>query len=665
MISFPFKFNHFPVIALMAGVFITAQGVQAQSSPAIENLQDGSTVSTNQVVRLSPNGTVIEKWAVHAGSSKGRNDYYESGVIAADVSEHGLRDLPAGQDAHITLWYKNANGDWLKSAFYAVKVVASQPTTPTITNIKDGDTIGTSQMVEFSANGTSVERWAIHAGATKGSNDYYESGVLVADASQHTLQGLPKGKQAHITLWYKDAGGEWIKAAHYEVTIDGAVSAEPALTNLSNGANIKSTQRLEFSSNGTDVQYWWIRIGSSIDGQDLLESGVLESDVSSYTVENLPVGITVYMKLFYYNSDSTWVPVLYEFSVTDSDGMTLTKSDPVEVTADNTVIERLDIKSDSHDKCGIRLVGRKNVTIRNVNITHAGAGICVHDSDNVKIETVRLVNTINRAGPHCKPALSVAECKVASRERNSKETEKHWRVDSHNNINISKSTAVSVDKAYVEKGESGIYVYKSPKTSINNLQCKDIRGPYWRGQCVQFVQSDGGLLTNFYVKQFLETSSGHDNINAFDSSNVTVRNGLVDGNYSRNGVGVIADSNAHKMTVEDVDFLNQGPAAVNAWSGSTSEDNGTVPSDFTGRNLRARDGICTGSWYGPDVHPSSGGRAFTSHPLAKNVRVFNSQYWNHGCDIAVWMPNAAVVQIVEKAFTAKQPPVDMAFPWMQ
>ena len=39
----------------------------------------------------------------------------------------------------------------------------------------------------------------------------------------------------------------------------------------------------------------------------------------------------------------------------------------------------------------------------------------------------------------------------------------------------------------MEKGEAGLYAYKSETLNINNFYCRDIRGPYWRGQ----VRSNG------------------------------------------------------------------------------------------------------------------------------------------------------------------------------
>lgn len=341
----------------------------------------------------------------------------------------------------------------------------------------------------------------------------------------------------------------------------------------------------------------------------------------------------------------------------------LTPSGPIKVESDNATIENLDINSTSHEECGIFISKRKNVTIKNVNINHAGAGICVFNSKNITIESVRLVNTIKVAGPHCRPGLTVQECKESSRKS---EPENVYKANTHNNIWIKKSKNVAIKTAYMEKGESGIFAHKTSDLNIENIYCRDIRGPYWRGQCVMVTKSHGANISRFYTRQFLETSSGHDNISAFESNDVVVSDGLVDGNWSRNGVGVIADKGAHNMTVKDVDITHAGTAGVNVWSGAKHGDTGTIGDNFTVENVRVRDGHCDGTWYfRKDLGPSSGGRAFAMHPLATGARFINSQYWNHCRPGAVFTKgDPAIKDIVEEEFEIKAPPIEISFPWV-
>ncbi len=340
--------------------------------------------------------------------------------------------------------------------------------------------------------------------------------------------------------------------------------------------------------------------------------------------------------------------------------LVLKSSEPIDLKEDNFTIENLEINSPSHSKCGIKLSNRKNITIKNISIRHAGAGICIFNSENITIEAVKLVNTISVAGPHCRPGLTVQECKNTHR---TKHPEKLYPVNTHNNIWIQNSKKVKISRAYLEKGESGIFAYKTSALEMRHIHCSDIRGPYWRGQCVQVQASHGAIISNFYIQQFFETSSGHDNINAYESSDVIVQNGLIDGNYSRNGVGVIADKDAHNMTVRNVDVIHNGVAAVNVWSGPTNQDNGGIGTNFTVENIRVKNGHCDKTWYNKENYgPSSGGLAFAMHPLAKGAQYLNSVYWNHCRNEAVYGVKDRR-GITKSNFEVKAPPVELNFPW--
>jgi len=549
---------------------------------------------------------------------------------------------------------------------------ANAVSSPGITNIKNGDTIGTTQTIAFSAHGKPTRNWWILIGSSKDGKDIYDSGKITPESEQHTVYDLPAGKTVHITLYHITPDKKWVPT-HYtaSVSADGT-SSLPTITNFSEGSTISQNQVVKFTSNGGIVQKWVLRAGSTLDDNDYYDSGTLPASTTQHTLLGLPPGKSVHLSVHYYSEQGNWISSYYTANVAPEKNepdspptTTLTASGPIDVETDGSTIENLDIPSDDHDKCGIRIVERKNITVRNININHAGAGICVVRSENVKIQTVRLVNTIDRAGPHCRPGLTVDQCKRTSRNKN---PEKLYPADSHNNITIRHSSAVSVDTAYLEKGEAGIIAYRTPGVSINNIHCKDIRGPYWRGQCVQFQESDNGKLTNFYIQQFLSTSSGHDNVNAFKSENVLVSDGLVDGNWSRNGVGVIADNDSHNMTVKNVDFTHQGVAAVNAWSGPTGDDNGTVPHNFTAENIRVKDGHCDTTWHNiPDFGPSSGGLAFAKHPASKNAKFINSQYWNHCRSEASYFGKLkpSIREIKEAEFTLKEPPISITFPWLR
>jgi len=88
-------------------------------------------------------------------------------------------------------------------------------------------------------------------------------------------------------------------------------------------------------------------------------------------------------------------------------------------------------------------------------------------------------------------------------------------------------------------------------------------GPFPRGQCVQFDKCNNSILEDFSCEND-NSSYTEDNVNVFESNNVTVRRGLIDGNNSPSGDGVMYEcgDKAHAyMTsglVENVDSVHQG-----------------------------------------------------------------------------------------------------------
>ena len=61
----------------------------------------------------------------------------------------------------------------------------------------------------------------------------------------------------------------------------------------------------------------------------------------------------------------------------------------------------------------------------------------------------------------------------------------------------------------------------------------NFHGPFPRGQFVQFDKSGNSSLTNFYVYNDPAHSHPEDNVSVYYSPNVTISNGLIDGNNCR------------------------------------------------------------------------------------------------------------------------------------
>jgi len=327
----------------------------------------------------------------------------------------------------------------------------------------------------------------------------------------------------------------------------------------------------------------------------------------------------------------------------------LKSSGPVKATRDGQIIQNLRISASQSQSCAIEVSGFENVQIRNVEILHKNLGICVNDAPGTKIENARVISSSAPVqGPHCK--FGVNNC--------DRDKENQAYADHRLNIAVRRSDNVIINNAYLEKGAGGLWFDRSHNSVARNIQCFDARGPYPKGNCALWGKSNNGLLENFYSKNIKEISHDLDIINAFDSDGLTVRNGLVDGAFSINGVAVIADAYSDNLTVSNVDFTRTTNAAFIVWAGNKTESPEKVGKNFTAYNLRVKDTSCTTRY---DVPPSSGGIVFGAHPSAINPSISNVTYWNH-CRSQVTGSSRFNKVGVEKDFSLRDPFI-ASFPW--
>ncbi|MEO5726013.1 MAG: right-handed parallel beta-helix repeat-containing protein [Byssovorax sp.] len=295
----------------------------------------------------------------------------------------------------------------------------------------------------------------------------------------------------------------------------------------------------------------------------------------------------------------------------------LTDSGPVKATADGQIIERLRITADG--MAGITIQGFKGVVVRDVEIHHkGGVGIDFSHADDLTIENVSVEHTGAPAkGPN--PSSEV------------------------NNILGYQSSNVHIRHARVTRGSSGIYLQECPTSVLQWIEGHDFRGPFPRGQLVQWNNSNDGLLEDFSVVCGA-SSWTEDNVNVYKSLNATVRRGLVDGNNSPSGVGVIFDGDTSTGLVEDVDAVHMGNGCFSNYAGA----DGNV---F--RRTRCRDNICTDQGRGL---PGSNALMWAGKPGLTHLRLEDSTYFASCNGNLLWPAESFEVhELSEKEFTLRAP----------
>jgi len=306
-------------------------------------------------------------------------------------------------------------------------------------------------------------------------------------------------------------------------------------------------------------------------------------------------------------------------------GCSLIDSPPVVVNHDGQVVENLRINADPGP--AILVGGFASVVIRNVAIEHVnGPGVAISNADDIRVEHV----TVAYLGAPVSGANPSAD---------------------HHNIVISFSARPIVRHVRLSQGSSGVHLLESDDSVLQEIEGHDFRGPFPRGQLVQWDKSDNGLLEDFSVVQ-PPGSWPEDNVNIYQSLGVTVRRGVIDGNNSPSGVGVIFDGDNATGLVEDVDALRMGNGCFSNYAGAEGN---------VFRRTRCRDNICTDQGRGL---PSSNALMWCGKTGLSQLRIEQSSYFA-ACnpDNIVWPRDSfELVEVVEQDFTPRAP-LELEFCW--
>jgi hypothetical protein len=205
------------------------------------------------------------------------------------------------------------------------------------------------------------------------------------------------------------------------------------------------------------------------------------------------------------------------------------------------VFDRLDLNVTGSDALTIT---HSECIIRNSRIRHNGGNGIKATGARVSIENCEIINA---GAPTTGAEVSADRC----------------------NVIFDGASAAFVNNVTLRNGSSGIYLNLSPNAVLSGVVGYNMRGPAPRGQLVQFNNSDSGLLQDFYSYTSDLVGWCEDNVSVHASQNVIVRRGLIDGNNSPTGVGVMVEAGSVRCNVNDVDTVRMGNGAFSAYTGST------------------------------------------------------------------------------------------------
>lgn len=266
-------------------------------------------------------------------------------------------------------------------------------------------------------------------------------------------------------------------------------------------------------------------------------------------------------------------------------------SGPITVAADGQVVENLVIRST--DTPALSVAGKRGVILRNLTIFHEGAaGIELVDAPGATIENVDIYNV---GAPPSGKANTSAEI----------------------NIQCEGSRDLTVRNVRLQRGSSGVYLLECPHSRLTGIEGRDFRGPFPRGQLVQWDKAAGGALSDFSALNSVRRSWPEDIVNIYQSQGISVARGVVDGNNSVSGDGVIVDEGSHDVTITDVDALRQMNGCFAVYGGGGY--------NVTMTRTRCSDTICRS----PRGRPLSNSLAWGVDPKSQGgIRIVRGRYSN-------------------------------------
>ena len=209
-------------------------------------------------------------------------------------------------------------------------------------------------------------------------------------------------------------------------------------------------------------------------------------------------------------------------------------------------------------------------------------------------------------------------------------------------------SGLDVSNATFRNTGTGIAAIQSPGTVLTGITGYDMQGPFPGGQLVQFGSSDGSSLTNFAVHNDAGLSHPEDDISVVSSRNTAIAQGVVDGDNSPSGVGVMVEGQSDGTTVSDVDALQMGDGAFSSYSDNV---------DFT--NVRSFSNIAGDQGRGV---PLSNGLIFYAE--GSNVSFDDASYTDPGDPNNIFVGNGSTqADIAEAPNAVATTPITNVLPW--
>lgn len=219
-------------------------------------------------------------------------------------------------------------------------------------------------------------------------------------------------------------------------------------------------------------------------------------------------------------------------------------------------------------------------------------------------------------------------------------------------------------------GSDSIWMKNCHHAHITNWASYNIHGPFPRGHCIQTSYCNDAIIENFICKNQWQYSYTGDTINLWRSTRLTVSNGVILGENSPTGTGLMLEESDILEENKDNQWVNVDHVYGKGLSTCFSTYGGT---NVTWDNVGCRDNY-NGARGGRDEHQTSGIMFYAGWENPNNVenccyptniKIRNSKFWNTCHKPWIWSnkqkaPDAWVEQdLIAEDFDLNEHPIDL------
>lgn len=274
--------------------------------PSLTSPSPGSALtSTTATFAWADNGTPVEGWAISGGLNPGGSELFSSGNLGASIKTFTANNIPQnGQVFWVRLAYL-LDGVW-RNLDYQFRQ-NSLSLTPGIVEPTPGLPLSSHNFtLKWTPATAVVGEWTIFIGRNLGEKDLLDSGSLPASTLSLAVSTIPNTVTTFwIRLFHRPTGGTWT-SVDYQYVVNPAADPNPIITSPVPGTTITtSSVRFSWTPKNNLVTEFWLYVGTTSGGREILDSGSLGT-ATSLEVTNLPSnGAPIYATLNY-RIDGVW-----------------------------------------------------------------------------------------------------------------------------------------------------------------------------------------------------------------------------------------------------------------------------------------------------------------------------------------------------------------------